>query len=105
MTYSSSSDFVNIYINFTNELIQNGTVNSIHEIKDLEVFRIFRGQNLINFEDAKIVDETLFGHSGDFWTSSYNYPSEGDYINNNFISNGIAFNIGLLTFNIDELKN
>jgi hypothetical protein len=94
-------DYVSTYLSYVNELLNNQIVDNISQIKDLPEFQTFRRNNLITISDAWKVDEQLFGTSGGYWMSAYDYPSEGDdvYMRGNYM--GRAVNVGLLTFNIE----
>lgn len=97
------TNFVTIYLNFAHSLIIEG--ENLDGISQLESFQNFRIQNLINFGEARLVDEELFGYSGGYWTSAYNYPQEGENIyrvnqNGERTYIGKAINVGLLTFDV-----
>ena len=97
-------DFFTIYIQFIHDLMINENID-LSEVSHTEAFQNFRRQNLINFQDAARVDNELFGHSGGYWTSAYNYPREGQdiYRNQNGVSIylGRAVDVGILTFHIE----
>ena len=93
-------DYVSTYLSYVNDLLNNQIVD-IRQIKDLPEFQTFRRENLITISDAWKVDEQLFGTSGGFWMSAYDYPSEGDVVYMKGKYMGRAVNVGLLTFNIE----
>lgn len=97
-------DYVNLYIQFIRDLMINENID-LSEVSHTESFQHFRIQNLINFQDAVRVDNELFGHSGGYWTTAYNYPREGQDVyhdqNDGRIYLGRAVDVGILTFDIE----
>lgn len=87
-------NIMNLYIDFIQNMIDNGI--DINDIVNQNEFRNFRSNNLITIRDAQMIDIMYFGHCGGYWLSAYNYPIEGEYIDNR----GLAEDVGLLTFNI-----
>ncbi len=96
-------DFVHAYLTFARNLINDGV--ELESISQLESFQTFRKQNLINFGEAVEVDLELFGYHGDYWTSAFNFPLEGQdvyrVIGDEKTYLGKAINVCLLTFDID----
>lgn len=97
-------DFFTIYLQFIGDLMIDENID-LNEVSHTEAFQNFRRQNLINFKDAARVDNELFGYSGGFWTSAYNYPREGQNIYRDQdgvpIYFGRAVHVGILTFHLE----
>ena len=92
--------YIDKYINYIKDLLNNHI--SVADFVTTDEFKKFRQENLITFRDAAIVDQFFLGYYGEFWTSAYDYPKEGEIIINKITNHkiGKACNVGILTFSI-----
>ena len=88
------------YFHFINKLIFDNDIDLSDgkHITDLQEFRNFRLENPICIRDAQLIDMLFFNKCGRFWLTAYRYPKEYELL---LKGNGIAENIGILTFDIN----